>query len=466
MKPAAPAQPYKHVPTHAMADSLACAPPGANSEEGREQIKTEMRRRSEMPVMPRSTSGLSAFSVVTTMNRNSIGPSGWTNKTTDQRSRAASPTAPPVPNLPANVPANRTPKPSRRTSGLTETSRNTSEQSLLRSGQQSPMPPMPSINKQDKRPALSLLHTGSRNDLGVRPSGSSQMLRPSMPGQWQTETEQRLSYIPGEVDAIPEGQASVEDVRQATISPVQASASPTKDQRYASRSPISWNERPQQDSQTFLRGEDHDKSMNSPPKDKTPRLTRQSLPVQSMYPSEREPLRNTQHVSKLPQPVGNGRLQKQQPSPERQYSREPVPQQQHESEQQDIFAPTPQRHRQPAPRQEFESEARLAGSASPRYQLQSMLVQAMYKAEGNSYYQNEDHHDSGYFASEEERRQFRNNDDGEAYQSSAMQKYGQGSQQPYSPDRSHEGRRQMLSRPVSGRALSFCPREGSTLTHP
>ena len=402
--------------------------------------------------MPRSTSGLSAFSVSTTYNSNSMGPNGWIAKTPDQRSRAASPTAPPVPNVPANVPPTRTPQASRRTSGLTETSRNTSEQSLPRSGQQSLMPPMPYINKQDTRPALPPLHTGSRNDIGVRPNGSTQMLRPSIPGQWQTETEQRLSYIPGEVDAIPEDQAPVDDVRLAATSPVQASVSPAKDQRYASRSPMSWNERPQQDAQTYFRNEEQD----SPPREMTPCLARQTLPVQSMYPSEREPLQNTHHVSRLPQPVHSGRLHNQQPLPKRPYAREPVSQQQYESEQQGIFAPTPERHQQSASRQDYESEARLAGSTSPRYQRQCIPVQAINKPNGNSYYLNEDHHDSGYFTSGEERRQFSDNDHRKAYESSGRQHYDQGPQQPYSPDRSHEGRQQMLSRRVSGRDWLMC----------
>ena len=72
--------PYRHVPTHAACDSLACAPPGWKEVEDRKSIQAQHERRSEMS---RSTSGLS---VVTTMHRgDSYNYNDWTLTTIDQR---------------------------------------------------------------------------------------------------------------------------------------------------------------------------------------------------------------------------------------------------------------------------------------------------------------------------------------------------------------------------------------------
>jgi hypothetical protein len=82
--------PYKHVPTHAASDSLACAPPGWRQVEDRKAIQAQYKRRSEMS---RSTSGLSA---VTTLHRGvSHHANDWTITTMDQRN-----TRPPMPALP------------------------------------------------------------------------------------------------------------------------------------------------------------------------------------------------------------------------------------------------------------------------------------------------------------------------------------------------------------------------------
>ena len=55
--------PYKHIPTHAASDFLACAPPGWREAEDRKSIQAQRKRRSEMRG---STSGLS---VVTTLHQ-------------------------------------------------------------------------------------------------------------------------------------------------------------------------------------------------------------------------------------------------------------------------------------------------------------------------------------------------------------------------------------------------------------
>ena len=73
--------PYKHVPTHAAIDTLACAPPGWRHMEDRKAIQAQHNRRNEMS---RSASGVS---VVTSLSRGgSDSTNDWTVTTTDQRS--------------------------------------------------------------------------------------------------------------------------------------------------------------------------------------------------------------------------------------------------------------------------------------------------------------------------------------------------------------------------------------------
>lgn len=71
--------PYKHVPTHAAIDSLACAPPGCRHMEDRKAIQAQSKRRCQMS-MP--ASGLSLVSALDP--RDSHNTNGWTVTTTDQ----------------------------------------------------------------------------------------------------------------------------------------------------------------------------------------------------------------------------------------------------------------------------------------------------------------------------------------------------------------------------------------------
>jgi hypothetical protein len=82
--------PYKHIPTHAASDSLACAPPGWKQIEDWKYIQAQRKRRSEMR---RSTSGLS---VVTTLYRgDSYNTDDWTATAIHQRN-----SRPPMPVMP------------------------------------------------------------------------------------------------------------------------------------------------------------------------------------------------------------------------------------------------------------------------------------------------------------------------------------------------------------------------------
>ena len=86
-----PPAPYKHIPTHAASDSLACAPPGWRQDEDKKSIQAHHRRRNGMS---RSTNGRS---LVTTVHRaGNYSFSGWKNTMADPGN------VPPVPAVPLN----------------------------------------------------------------------------------------------------------------------------------------------------------------------------------------------------------------------------------------------------------------------------------------------------------------------------------------------------------------------------
>jgi hypothetical protein len=81
-EPLAKPAPYKHIPTHAAIDSLACAPPCWRHMDDKKAIQAHYKRRSELS---RSTNGLS---VVTTLHRGDGHKANeWTITTMDQRSQ-------------------------------------------------------------------------------------------------------------------------------------------------------------------------------------------------------------------------------------------------------------------------------------------------------------------------------------------------------------------------------------------